>query len=116
MQEENEKELVRQAMSIIGRSRTERKQAASRVNGAKAKDTVQSEEHKAKLRDAQAARRERERQERAALGLTAAPVAKKPVGRPKTNPDVPAADKKPRGRPKTKQAAAGAAEGVASHE
>ena len=57
---------------------------ASRRNGAEAKQIVQSEEHRAKLRAAQSARRERERQEHAALGLTpAVPEPKRPRGRPR---------------------------------
>ncbi len=72
---------------------------ASRRNGAEAKQVVQSEAHKAKLRAAQAQRREREKQERAALGLEVAPVAKKPPGRPRKEQPVDPAPKRPRGRP-----------------
>ena len=74
---------------------------ASRRNGAEAKHIVQSEEHKAKLRVAQAERRERERQERAALGLTPAVSAeKKSPGRPRKEAAGDPAPKRPRGRPK----------------
>ena len=74
---------------------------ASRRNGAEAKQIVQSEEHKAKLRAGQADRREREKQERAALGITPSVSAeKKPPGRPRKEPPVDPAPKRPRGRPK----------------
>ena len=63
---------------------TEAAQEASRANGAKAKAVVMSEEHKAKLREAQAARREREKQEKIARGeLIPTPDEKRKPGRPK---------------------------------
>jgi hypothetical protein len=62
---EEEEEIVRKAMSVIGRSKSEKKVAASRANGAK--NQVVSEATKAKLRAAQKARRERERQEEEAI-------------------------------------------------
>jgi hypothetical protein len=56
---------------------------SARENGAKAKAVVQSEEHRAKLRTAQSARRERERQEKTAAGLLPVAVEKKRPGRPR---------------------------------
>jgi hypothetical protein len=79
---QDEQELVRQAMSVIGRARTEKKIAAARATAEARKGKPLSEEHKAKLKESQRLRREREKEERAALGLDA-PQEKKPRGRPK---------------------------------
>ncbi len=85
MAEPNKEEIVRQAMSIIGSIKTEKKTAASRATVVHATEArtgaTLSEEHKERLRVAQAARRERERAERAASGIVTAP--KRPRGRPK---------------------------------
>jgi len=75
---------------------------AARENGAKAKAVVQSEEHRAKLRLAQAARRERERLEKEAAGVVAALTgeAKRP-GRPrKATAETEIQPTRGRGRPK----------------
>jgi hypothetical protein len=77
MNEPDEKEVVRQAMSIIGRARSPRKIEAARETAAARRGKPLSEAHKAKLRDAQAARRERER---AAAGPS---EPKRPRGRPR---------------------------------
>ena len=77
------------AASLMGQARTEKKIAAARVNVERATEARRgvpmSEAHKAKLRDAYAARRQREQEERAALGLDTVIVAepKRPRGRPK---------------------------------
>ena len=67
-------EARREAARMMGRARSEKKAAASRENGKKGGVRVVTEEHREKLRLAQTARRERERQERAALASSAAPV------------------------------------------
>ena len=81
---------------------TEAAQEAARVNGAKAKSVVTSEEHKAKLREAQRLRREREQAAREASGVAVQTIEKKAVGRPrKAQADTVANDapKRGRGRP-----------------
>ena len=94
----------------MGKARTEKKVAASRVNASRAAESRRgvpvSDEHKAKLKAAQQARREREKQERAALGIAPAIVEKKKTGRPaKVKPEQDsAAEKRPRGRPKRQDA------------
>lgn len=77
---------------------------ASRLNVERATEARRgvpmSEEHKAKIRASMLARRAKEKQERAAAGLAAAPVEKKKAGRPaKIKPDVETVPR-PRGRPK----------------
>ena len=76
----------RAAAALMGKSRTDKKIAAARINVARATDTLRgvpiSEEHKAKLKVAQKERREREKQERAALSPDTAPEPKRPRGRP----------------------------------
>lgn len=84
---------------IVHRRVTVAAQEASRANGAKAKAIVTSEEHKAKLKAAQHARREREKAEREALGIAEGPQEKKKAGRPRTRPET-TGEKRPRGRPK----------------
>ena len=87
-----------EAARMMGRARTERKAQAARLNGAK---NTFTDETRAKLREAQAARRERERQERAAAGIVEVVKEPKKPGRPaKIKPDVEAQPKRPRGRPK----------------
>ena len=71
---------------------------SARENGAKAKPIVHSEEHRAKLRAAQTARRERERQAKDALGTPV--VEKKANGRPKKEPAVVEGSTRKPGRPK----------------
>lgn len=80
---------------------------ASRENGKKGGHAGgMSEEHKAKLREAQRLRREREKQERAALGLDAAETEKKPIGRPRKSPVSDThTPKRGRGRPKKSETA-----------
>lgn len=81
---------------------TEAAQEAARVNGAKAKSVVTSEEHKAKLREAQRLRREREAMGRVASGVAVQTVEKKAVGRPRkaqAEQTTEAAPKRGRGRP-----------------
>ncbi|MCW3053834.1 MAG: hypothetical protein JWN14_3004, partial [Chthonomonadales bacterium] len=64
--EESEQETIRKAMSLMGRKRTPAQTEARRENAAKAAAATagkpMSEEHKAKLRAAQRARRDREKQ------------------------------------------------------
>ena len=60
-------EARREAARMMGRARSEKKAASSRENGRKGGVRIVTEEHREKLRIAQAARRERERLERAAL-------------------------------------------------
>ncbi len=89
------------------RTITEAAQEASRSNGAKSLEVVRSEEHRAKLREAQAARRERERQERIERGeVQADAAAKRKPGRPKKETSETAVEppKRPVGRPKKVQA------------
>ena len=84
---------------------TEAAQEASRSNGKKGgrpAGTALSDEQKAKLKEAQRLRREREKAERVASGEAVETAEKKPVGRPRksvieaeTN-----APKRGRGRPK----------------
>ena len=90
---------------IVKRRITPAVSESSRANIAglneKRKASGFDEETRAKLKAAQQARREREKEERAALGLDAAPVEKKKPGRPaKIKPDAPATAPRPRGRPK----------------
>jgi len=78
---------------------------ASRANIARLNEARKvggfADETREKLRAAQSERRERERQERAALGLAPAVSAeKKPPGRPRKEQPVDPAPKRPRGRPK----------------
>ena len=94
-------ELRRQAARAMGQARTEKKIAAARAVAESRIGAKWTEEQKANLREKQTERRERERQERAALGLTpAVPVEKKPPGRPRKEQPVDPAPKRPRGRPK----------------
>ena len=99
---DEQKDLVRQAMSIIGSAKTERKLEALAKN--RAKFTGHTEETKAKLREGQALRRERERLEREAQGITTEAKQARPVGRPRKE-TVPTLDtentpKRGRGRPR----------------
>ena len=88
----------RAAASTMGKARTDRKLNALAEN--RAKFTGHSEETRAKLRMAQAVRREREKQERAALGIVEPVKETKKPGRPaKVRPDVETVPR-PRGRPK----------------
>lgn len=98
-----DEEARKKAASMMGKARTERKYAAAVANAQKRKGKPLSEEHKAKLREAQQERREREQVERAALGLDAAEgTEKKPVGRPRkaTTAGDTHSPKRGRGRPK----------------
>ena len=83
---------------IVTRRVTAASREASRRNGAKSAEIMQSEEHRAKLRAAQVARRERERQEKDALGLPI--VEKKANGRPKKEPAVVEGPPRRPGRPR----------------
>ncbi len=80
--ENEEAEIVRQAMRIIGSKRSEKKAASSRANGAMRGPTT--EETRAKLRESQSARRERERGER----MPAEEGSKRPRGRPKKTSEI----------------------------
>ena len=74
----------RLAASMMGSAKTERKAASSRANGSKGGAYPMTEETRAKLREAQAARREREKQEKIAQGLLPLePQVKRKRGRPK---------------------------------
>jgi hypothetical protein len=99
---ESEDAVLRQAMAIVRSRRDPVKLAEhARAIGEALRGVPMSDEHKAKLKAAQAVRREREKQERAALGLDATPTEKKQVGRPaKSKPDATNEPKRPRGRPK----------------
>ncbi len=98
-----EDDIIREAMRAIGRRTSERKAATSRANGMKSQVT---DEMRAKMKEAQLLRREREKAERFALGLDTAPVEKKSVGRPKKVQSADAAiagtdsPKRGRGRPR----------------
>lgn len=94
-----EQELIREAMRVIGSKTSERKAVSSRANGAKAREVVTSEEHKAKLRAAQQARRDREKAEREPM-RTAEAATKRPPGRPRKEQPEAIEPKRPRGRPK----------------
>ena len=76
-------EIRRQAARAMGSARTERKKTASVENGKKGGAHAFTEETREKLRAAQAARRERERQEKATLGPIPPAVPKRKTGRPK---------------------------------
>ena len=84
MEEADKEEILRQARSILGSIKTEKKTASSRANIVHATEArtgaTLSEEHKQRLRIAQAARRERERAEREAISP---PAPKRQRGRPK---------------------------------
>jgi hypothetical protein len=80
----DKEELIREAMREIGSRTSDRKARAARENGAR---NVVTDEKRARMKQGQIARRERER----AQGL---------VGPPR-NPDAP---KRPRGRPRKEQA------------
>lgn len=89
---------------MMGRARTERKTNASRANAAKAAESrigkTFTAEQRAKLREAQRLRREREAQ---ATGRVVQTAEKKPVGRPrKVQSEATANDapKRGRGRPR----------------
>lgn len=83
-----DEEARSQAASLMGKARTEKKISASRANVTKAQDAIRgkpiSEDHKAKLREAQRLRREREKAEWLASGgsSTESDPKRKP-GRPK---------------------------------
>jgi len=85
------------AASTMGRARTEKKLNALAEN--RLKFTGHTAETRALLSEKQKERREREKQERAALGLDASPVDKQPRGRPRKEKPVDPATKRPRGRP-----------------
>lgn len=94
-------ERRKEAARAMGQARSERKREAVRQNGLLGGAYPMTPETKEKLRAAQSARREREKQERDALGLTSGVSAeKKSPGRPRKEPPVDAAPKRPRGRPK----------------
>jgi hypothetical protein len=75
--------IVSEAMRILSSRRTpEGVEHAVDAMAAARRGKPLPEAHKAALREAQAARRERERSERTAAGLDE-PLVKRPVGRPK---------------------------------
>ena len=95
-------EIVREAMRIIGSAKTPAKRDAVLENLAKANAQPMTEERRQKLRDAQAARRERER---TANSVAPEMTEKRPPGRPRTTPAPDHnAPKRPRGRPKKQDA------------
>ncbi|GDX40742.1 hypothetical protein LBMAG21_10340 [Armatimonadota bacterium] len=93
--DEENRELISKVMGIIGSAKTEKKLKALAEN--RAKFTGHTEETKARLREAQKARRERE-------ALAAPVIEKKPVGRPRKQeqaaPVTNDAPKRGRGRPR----------------
>lgn len=91
----------KEAARLMGRARTERKVVSGRENMAKARLRLADEDVRAKLREAQKARRERELAERVASGIVET-TEKKPVGRPRkqADPQAEATPKRGRGRPK----------------
>lgn len=96
-----EKEIMQQAMAIARTHRDPSKlvQHAQAI-AEKRKGMPLSEEHKARLKEAQRLRREREAQ---ATGRAVQTADKKPVGRPRKAQPAPVADaaqKRGRGRPK----------------
>ena len=79
-------EARKEAARMMGKARTPKKTEATRANIARVNEQKRlfgvSEETRAKLREAQILRREREKQERLeALGESVANIEKKPVGR-----------------------------------
>ena len=106
MEEPDEQELIRQAMSVIGSRKTPRKSESSRGNIGRVNELRQTEgfpeETRAKLREAQKVRRERERIEKGAAQETT--EAKRAPGRPRKPVDPNAAAPQPRGRPKKQDA------------
>ena len=101
----DEEAAIRTAMSILGARRTERKIESATKNIARANSAPMTEERRAKIREAQSARRERERAERAALGLDTTPTEKRPPGRPRKaeTEASKAVPKRGRGRPKKQE-------------
>ena len=94
--EEENRELISKVMGIIGSAKTEKKLKALAEN--RAKFTGHTEETKARLREAQRLRRERE-----AMAAPVVSVERRPPGRPrKAQADTVANDapKRGRGRPK----------------
>lgn len=96
-----DEEARKQAARMLGSIRTERKAESSRQNAAKRRGVPLSEEHRAKLKEAQRLRREREQ----ATGVAVQNTEKKPVGRPrKTQPEqtteTAPQQKRGRGRPR----------------
>ena len=100
-------EARREAARAMGRARTERKIAAARAVAESRRGVLWTEEQKAKLREAQKERRERERLARLTAGEVEPDTAaeKRPVGRPrKQTTEEGTAPKRPVGRPKKVQA------------
>ena len=101
----DEQELIRRAMSVMGSRRTERKTASSRANINVVNERNQMhgfpEATKEKLRQAQQARRQREREAKALSGNgdDGAVKEKRPPGRPRTRP-IEETPKRGRGRPR----------------
>ncbi len=94
----------KEAARRLGMARTEKKAVAARANGAK---NTFTEATRAKLRAAQAARRQRERAQREASGSVAAPTSpepKKKPGRPKKQVEAQPTPKRPVGRPRKQDA------------
>ena len=80
---EGEEELIQAAMSVLrSRRKHENIVKAARMGGAAGAGRKLSEEHKARLAQGQAARRERERATKEAAGLPE-PEPKRPRGRPR---------------------------------
>ena len=107
MEEPDEQELIRQAMRVIGSRKTPRKSESSRGNIGRVNELRQTEgfpeETRAKLREAQKVRRERERIEKGTTLETT--TAKRAPGRPRKTPEPDTLEpKRPRGRPKKQDA------------
>lgn len=101
MSAEENRELISRVMGIIGSAKTEKKLKALAEN--RAKFTGHSEETKARLRESQRLRREREQAEREASGVASSPEEKRPPGRPRKahhEPTTETAPKRGRGRPR----------------
>ena len=103
---EEQQETIREAMRLLGRSRSPRKMDALAENRAK----LSTEESRQKQSEAQKARRQRERE---ALGIDTTPTEKRPPGRPRKeqSTDADAAPKRGRGRPRKETAQTPGAEG-----
>jgi len=91
---ENEQEIIRQAMSIMGRSKSPAKIEALNENRKRLSDP----DVRQRRSESQKARRERERAEKG-IPVEASAAEKRPVGRPRKVVEE-TAEERPRGRPK----------------
>lgn len=101
----DEEELIKRAMSVMGSRKTERKTASSRANITAVNERNQlhgfPEATREKLRQAQQARRQREREAKSLSGNgdDGAVKEKRPPGRPRTR-SAEQTPKRGRGRPR----------------